>query len=135
MPFPASTKAAGQTLGIPDVCKTPSPAGPIPIPYPNTGQLNVADGVIDKVLIESKEVVVESSKLPNSQGDEAGTAGGVVSGKNMDQITFKVYSTKVIAKGKKVVYCTATTAHNGSNPNMPAGAQIVPSQTKVLLNG
>ncbi len=134
MPMPASTKAAGLALGFPDVCKTPSPAGPIPIPYPNTGQLTTADGVIDKVLVESKEVVVESSKLPNSQGDEAGTAGGVVSGKNMDQVTFKQYSSKVIAKGKKVVFATATTAHNGSNPNLPTGVQVVPSQMKVLVN-
>ena len=25
----------GVTIAFPDVCKTPSPAGPIPIPYPN----------------------------------------------------------------------------------------------------
>ena len=33
--FPASTKGGGAVLAFPDVCKTPSPAGPIPIAYPN----------------------------------------------------------------------------------------------------
>lgn len=28
----------GVTIAFPDVCKTPSPAGPIPIPYPNIGK-------------------------------------------------------------------------------------------------
>ena len=27
--------SSGMVTGFPDVCKTPSPAGPIPIPYPN----------------------------------------------------------------------------------------------------
>ena len=29
--------SSGLTLAFPDVCKTPSPGGPIPIPYPNVG--------------------------------------------------------------------------------------------------
>ena len=30
-----SKDSGGTTIAFPDVCKTPSPAGPIPIPYPN----------------------------------------------------------------------------------------------------
>ena len=37
------------------------------------------------------------------------------------------------AKGKKIVYHTAMSAHNGSNANMPAGAHVAPSQVKVLV--
>ena len=133
MKMPASTKAGGIALAVPDVCNTPSPSGPVPIPYPNVGQLNAADGTVDKVLIDSKEVVVETSKLPNSQGDEAGTQGGVQSGTNLDQVVFKQYSSKVICDGKKIVFNTAMTAHNGSNPNAPSGQQIVPSQLKVIV--
>ena len=40
--FPGATKGGGQCFGFPDVCKTPSPAGPVPIPYPNFGLLNQA---------------------------------------------------------------------------------------------
>ena len=30
----------GVTIAFPDVCKTPTPAGPIPIPYPNIGPIH-----------------------------------------------------------------------------------------------
>ncbi len=121
-------------LGVPDVCKTPAPPGsPVPVPYPNIAQLNTADGVCPKVLVDSKEVVVETSKIPHSQGDEAGTVGGVQSGTNMDQVTFKQYSSKVVVDGKKAVFATAATAHNGSSANAPSGLQTVPSQAKVLV--
>jgi len=120
-------------MAMPDVCNTPSPAGPIPMPYPNTGQLATADGVSLKVLVDSKEVVVESTKLPNSLGDQAGTQGGLVSGTVGDQVTFKLYSSRVYVDGKKAVYLTATTAHNGSNPNAPMGSVLAPSQAKVLV--
>jgi hypothetical protein len=33
--FPASTKRSGVTFSFPDVCKTPTPGGPVPVPYPN----------------------------------------------------------------------------------------------------
>jgi hypothetical protein len=33
--LPASTKIGGAVAAFPDVCKTPVPAGPVPIPYPN----------------------------------------------------------------------------------------------------
>ena len=133
MKMPASTKAGGVAQAMPDVCNTPSPTGPIPSPYPNIAQLNTADGVVNKVLIDSKEVVVETSTIPHSQGDEAGSQGGVTSGTDMDQVAFKQYSSKVIADGKKLVFATARTAHNGSNPNAPCGVQVAPSQAKVLI--
>lgn len=132
--FPAATKKGGMALGLPDVCKTPSPSGTIPVPYPNIAMLADTDGAVDKVLIEKKEVVVESSKIPSSKGDEAGSAGGVVSSVNRDECQFKQYSSKVYAGGKKIVHQTATTSHNGSNANMPAGTLVSTSQTKVVVS-
>ena len=121
-------------MGTPDVCKTPAPpAGPIPIPYPNIGMVNQATKTSKKVKFVSKEVVTTKSEIPSSQGDEAGTAGGVVSGKNMDKVIFKKGSAKVKIEGAPCVTLTGTTGHNGANANMPAGAQIAPSQTKVLV--
>lgn len=133
--LPASTKAGGICLAVPDVCLTPAAPSPVPIPYPNIGQLPAADGAVDKVLMELKETVVESSKIPSSSGDEAGTNGGVTSGVNMKEVTFKRYSTKVFAAGKKVVFVTASTAHNGTSANVPAplGLVVAPSQTKVFV--
>ena len=130
--LPASSKGGGQAMGNPDVCKTPSPGGPIPIPYPNIGMVNQVTDESTKVKLDGKGAVTKKSKMSRSQGDEAGTAGGVVSGKNMDQVLFKQGSSKVKIEGQPLQHLTAMTGHNGSNANMPAGQQIAPSQTKVL---
>lgn len=131
--LPASSKGGGQCFAMPDVCKTPTPAGPVPIPYPNIGMLPQADKTSTKVKIAGMVAVIETSEIPMSQGDEAGTAGGVVSGRNMDKIVFKKGSSKVLIEGKGCAYLTCMTAHNGANANMPAGAQIAPSQTQVMV--
>lgn len=34
----AQKSSSGVTMAFPDVCKTPFPAGPVPIPYPNVGK-------------------------------------------------------------------------------------------------
>jgi hypothetical protein len=131
--LPASTKANGQCFAMPDVCKTPTPGGPVPIPYPNIGMVAQASKTATKVKIVGADAVIENSEIPMSQGDEAGTAGGVVSGKNMDKVIFKKGSAKVTIEGKGCAYLTCMTAHNGANANMPAGNQIAPSQAKVLV--
>ena len=133
--FPGSTKGGGTCLGAPDVCKTPAPPSPspVPIPYPNTGMLNMASKTSTKVKFVSKEVVTLKSEIPSSSGDEAGVAGGMVSGKNLDKVTFKKGSMKVKIEGQPCIHLTSISSHNGMNANMPAGCQIVPSQTKVLV--
>ena len=131
--MPASTKGGGQCLAVPDVCKTPSFGGPVPIPYPNIGMVNQATKTTTKVKFKGKQVCTKKSEMSRSQGDEAGVAGGVVSGGNMGKIAYKKCSSKVKAQGQKVAYLTSMTGHNGSNANHPAGAQIAPSQTKVLV--
>jgi hypothetical protein len=121
-------------MAFPDVCKTPAPpAPPIPIPYPNLGMMNQTSGTSKKVKVMGKEAVTTKSKIPRSMGDEAGTAGGLISGKNMDQILFKKGSSKVKVEGKEWVHHTSMTSHNGSNANAPAGVQVAPSQPKVNL--
>ena len=128
----ANTQMMGTDIGFPDVCLTPAAPSPIPIPYPNLGQVANASGTVSKVVIANMEAVVESSTIPQSQGDEPGTVGGVVSGVNMGQIAFKTYSMKCYANGKKMVYLTAMTGQNGNPANLP-GAQVVPSQVAVLI--
>lgn len=120
-------------MGMPDVCKTPSPAGPVPIPYPNIGNLAQAQKTSTKVKFDGKEAANLNTQMSQSQGDEAGTAGGVVSSTNMQTVAFKKGSMKVKIEGQPAVYLTSTTGHNGSNANMPSGAQIAPSQAKVMV--
>jgi hypothetical protein len=133
--FPGSTTAGGLCLGMPDVCKTPSPppAGTVPVPYPNTGMLNQATNASTKVKFVNKEVITLKSKIPQSMGDEAGTLGGAVSGINMGEVAFKKGSSKVKIEGQPCIHLTSMTSHNGTNANMPAGAQVVPSQVKVIV--
>lgn len=133
--FPGSTKGGGQCLAVPDVCLTPAPpAPPVPIPYPNTGMVNQAKKTSTKVKFAGKEVVTKKSEMSRSMGDEAGVNKGVMSGMNMGKVVFKKGSAKVKVQGQPCVHLTIMTGHNGSNANMPAGAQIAPSQTKVIIS-
>lgn len=134
--LPASTKSGGQCFAFPDVCKTPAPPAPspVPIPYPNIGMVMQATKTASKVKICQQPTVTKKSEMPRSQGDEAGVAGGVVSGRNMDKVSFKKGSSKVKIEGQECEFLSAMTGHNGSNANMPAGAQVAPSQVKVLVS-
>jgi len=133
--FPACTKQGGSCFGFPDVCKTPAPpAPPIPVPYPNTGMLNQAGKASTKVKFAGKPALTIKAEIPRSMGDEAGTAGGVISNRNMDKVTFKKGSAKVKVEGQPCVHLTSMTAHNGINANMPAGLVVAPSQAKVIIS-
>ena len=36
--------SSGMSIVFPDVCKTPTPGGPVPTPYPNIGMVSDGDG-------------------------------------------------------------------------------------------
>ena len=133
----ASTKEGGQLMGMPDVCNVPGPVGPIPTPFPNMGMCNQAKGdTVSKVVkICMKEALTKKTEIPQSSGDEAGTAGGIISGMNMGPVKFTSASTKVKFEGQYAVYLGCQTAHNGNNANCPVGSQLDPSQTKVMIGG
>ena len=122
-------------MGVPDVCLVPAPpAPPIPTPFPNIAQLPMGVGAATKVLIVNMPALVQMSQIPMSSGDEAGVAGGVMSGMIMGPCTFKTASSKVFAGGQPVLMLTSMSAHNGMSPNLPAGGAIIaPSQAKVLV--
>jgi len=129
--FPISTTVGGQMFGAPDTCKTPAPPAPspVPIPYPNTAQCAQGVDQCDKVRASSRPVLTIKSKIPMSNGNEPGVAGGIKSGVNMGEGTYKKSSGKVRAGGEEVVYHSCMTSHN--KDNFPSGAQVSPSQTKV----
>jgi hypothetical protein len=135
--LPASTNGGGQCSIFPDVCKTPTPGGPVPMPYPNIAMLTQASGgtCSAKVKFSGKKAVVKGTEITMSSGDEPGSAGGgVVSNKIKGPAQFKKGSSKVKAEGKEVCHVTSMVGQNGgSNPNHPAGVQVAPSQTKVTV--
>jgi|SRR5437879_8335052 len=133
---PASTNGGGQCFAFPDVCKTPTPAGPVPIPYPNIAMLNQASGgtLSSKVKICGNKAATQDTEITMSSGDEAGSVGGVVSNKIKGSAKFKQGSSKVKIEGKGAAYLGAMVGQNdSSNSNMPAGHQVAPSQVKVIV--
>ncbi len=136
--FPITTKAGGMCQAMPDVCNTPAPpAGPIPMPYPNISMCNQALPATCTltVKIECMPALTKASEIPLSTGDEAGSAGGVMSGKIKGETMFKTFSLKVKLEGQSVVYQTCMTAQNGKSANAYGGIQMDPSQMKVIVMG
>lgn len=134
--FPASTNGGGQCMGFPDVCKTPSPAGPVPIPYPNIAMCMQASGgsCSSKVKILNKKTITTKTTISMSSGDEPGVAGGVISSKFKGPAKYKKGSSKVKAEGSPIAHLTSMVGLNGgNNANFPAGVQVAPSQVKVLV--
>jgi hypothetical protein len=108
--------SGGMSTVFPDVCKTPSPAGPIPIPYPNVGKSSDASGGPTTVTIEGKMPMVKGAKYATSTGDEAGSAGGgVVSSKIKGPCEFMLYAFDVKLEGKNVCRLGDPLFHNDKN--------------------
>jgi hypothetical protein len=108
--------SGGITSAFPDVCKTPSPAGPVPIPYPNVAKSSdTADGA-STVLSDGNPTCVKDSNFSTSTGDEAGTAGGgVASNKTKGKAEFVNYSFDVSFEGKNVARAMDLMLHNDKN--------------------
>ena len=133
--FPVATKQGGDCIAFPDACKTPSPAGTVPVPYPNTAMLMqaVPPTCTLKVRIMNQPVITKQTLIPATSGDEAGAAGGVVSGMIKGPAQAKMGSVKVKMEGHPAVFQTCVWGQNGTNANAPAGMQATPSQTKVTV--
>ncbi|MEZ4302569.1 MAG: DUF4150 domain-containing protein [Polyangiaceae bacterium] len=97
----------------PDVCKTPSPGGPVPVPYVNTASdSNLSKGT-KKVKIEGKSAAKADSELSTSMGDEPGNAGGgLVSSKFKGKLTWSASSMDVKLEGKGAVRFMDPTGQN-----------------------
>lgn len=124
------------TATIPDVCKTPSPGGPIPVPYPNIAKQSSLQGGTTTVKAEGQMIAVKGSQYASSNGDEAGTAGGVKSGVNMKATDWITYSFDVKMDGQNACRHTDKKFHNNQNtvdlagnldPNNPP-AGLTPEQ-------
>ena len=110
--------SSGMTQWFPDVCKTPSPAGPVPIPYPNIAMSSdTADGTTT-VKVDGNPIMMQGSNFKMSTGDEAGAAMGVASNKIKGKAEPVNQSMDVKVDGKGVFRLTDPMTHNsGSTPN------------------
>jgi uncharacterized protein DUF4150 len=131
---PVMTNSGGMCAAFPDTCKTPSPGGPVPIPYPNVTQWSDGTGSA-KVTALNKETMRKGDTFRMSSGDEAGTAGGsVISNRIKGKSEVKEGYDGVKVEGKDIAYLLVTVGQNGSSAkSSPSGKAVKPGQTKVVL--
>jgi hypothetical protein len=107
--------SGGISPSFPDVCKTPTPAGPIPIPYPNIAKSGDTAKGTKKVKCDGNPVCVEDSNFSTSTGDEPGSAGGIMSSKTKGKAEFINASFDVQFEGKGVARALDLMLHNDKN--------------------
>ena len=112
---------------IPDVCKTPSPGGPVPIPYPNISQSTTLDKGTTTVKADGGMMIAtKGSEFSMSNGDNAGVAGGVKSSTFMKESTWILYSFDVKMDGKNACRLSDKKFQNHENTVDLAGAISTP---------
>jgi hypothetical protein len=107
--------SGGMNMVFPDTCKTPTPGGPVPIPYPNIGKSSDTSNGPKSVLVDGKMPMVKGAKYSTTTGDEAGSVGGVVSGSTKGEAEFMMYSFDVKFEGKNVCRMGDPLFHNKKN--------------------
>jgi uncharacterized Zn-binding protein involved in type VI secretion len=108
-------QSGGQSPVFPDVCKTPTPAGPVPIPYPNQAQSNTLSNGSTTVKIDGQSAAIKGCNYSVSTGDEAGSVGGVASNKIKGKAEFILYSFDIKIEGKSACRNGDMMTHNDKN--------------------
>jgi Domain of unknown function (DUF4150) len=104
------------TATLPDVCKTPSPGGPVPVPYPNVSMSSdLANGTKTVKADGGNMIAVKGSEFSRSTGDEPGTAGGIKSSTNMKESKWLTYSFDVKIEGKNACRLSDKKTQNHAN--------------------
>ena len=130
----ANTQMGGMNFAFPDVCLTPSPVGPVPIPYPNISlPLTANPGTAcKKFFIMCMPAHNMATMVPMSNGDNSGVNMGVASGMVMGPTRHLIGSFTVLFEGMPATKLTHMTGQNGMSPNM-VGATLAPCQVKVMI--
>ncbi|BDU73735.1 DUF4150 domain-containing protein [Mesoterricola silvestris] len=123
---------SGMAFAFPDVCLTPTPVGPVPIPYPNIvlPPMALPPTTNPRHLVSMMPVHTLATVVPMSAGDNAGVMGGVASAMMMGPARHLMGSVKVFSGGAPVTRMLDPTLQNGTNA---AGLSLAPSQTRVLV--
>jgi hypothetical protein len=111
----AHKSSGGMSTVFPDVCKTPTPGGPVPIPYPNIGKASDTSQGPTTVTVDGQMPMTKDAKYMMSTGDEAGSAGGIISSKIKGPCEFMMYSFDVKFEGKNICRMGDPLFHNDKN--------------------
>ena len=113
---------------LPDVCKTPSPAGPVPIPYPNISQsATLSKGTTTVKADGGMMIAIKGSEFSLSNGDNAGVAGGVKSSTFMKASTWILYAPSVKIEGKGACRLADKKFQNNENTVDMQGVLEIPT--------
>lgn len=126
--LPASNRGAGMNIGFPDVCLTPTPAGPVPIPYPNFALNAQAVAFSPVVKVSGVHALNLGSKIPMTFGDDAGTAHPV-----FKQVGAYVMGNPTV-NIDKLPAINLTCPTTGNAGNNAVGAVLVPSAVNVFYS-
>jgi hypothetical protein len=119
---------------LPDVCKTPSPGGPVPLPYPNLSlSSSLAKGSTTVKADGGQMIAIKGSEFSMSQGDEPGTAGGVKSNTFKKESTWILYSFDVKIDGANACRLTDKKFQNHENTADMMGAGGPPVATEPFV--
>jgi hypothetical protein len=114
------------TATIPDVCNTPSPVGPVPIPYPNIAMSSdLAQGTTTITADGGNMCANYGSEFSKSTGDEPGNLGGVASATFIMEATWITFSFDVKLEGKGACRLTDKMFHNHQN-TVNVGGELQP---------
>jgi hypothetical protein len=120
--------SGGVATAFPDTCKTPTPGGPVPIPYPNVAKSSDTAQGSRNVTMDGNPIMLQGSNFSTSTGDEAGSAGGgVASNTTKGKAEFINYSFDVKVEGKSVPRQADPMLQNKmSSPNTPPFPEVQP---------
>lgn len=119
---------------LPDVCKTPSPGGPVPIPYPNIAfSRDLTKGTKTIEADGGNMCANYGSEFCKSTGDEPGTVGGVKSGTFIKEATWITYSFDVKFEDKGACRLSDKMFHNHGNTVNASGLLQRLLQARTLL--
>jgi hypothetical protein len=126
----ANSQMMGMDMGFPDVCLTPTPAGPVPIPYPNIAMGPMGVPAAYNVLVMGLPAHNLMTTIPLSNGDNPGVAMGVASGMVMGPARHVLPAVTCLMGGAPATRLTSVSIQNSTNC---PGMRIVPSQVKVII--
>lgn len=116
------TTSDGFSIAVVDVCLLPDGA---PVPFVNVAFSRDAAAGAATITCDGQRVMLRSSYLSTSTGDEPGSAGGVISGRFKGKASFTNYSFDVRFEGEPVPRALDSMVHNhGSDPNAQSPALI-----------
>ncbi|WP_425129931.1 DUF4150 domain-containing protein [Caballeronia zhejiangensis] len=119
-----------QVLGI-TTNNTPMGLAVVPIPYPNTASMAMAQlNSPPKLYVAGVPAFLLNMKIELSLGDQAGSQGGVISGKVGGVAEPQQGSAKMSVGGHPVTEERGPFSQNGGNT---VGCLLAPCQTTVIL--